>query len=144
MSAVNAFETAILQLIFNNTNLANIGDATGLRGSSAAGSFYISLHTGDPGETGSNATEAAYTGYGRIAVARTAGGFTISGDTVSNAAIVQFAACTAGSSTLTHFAIQTASAGDTMIFKGALTGSLIVNPGIAPKFEIGALQATAA
>lgn len=52
MSASNAFETALLTLIFNNTNLANVGDATGLRGSTTAGSFYIGLHTADPGEAG--------------------------------------------------------------------------------------------
>ena len=31
MSKSNAFETAYLQLVFLNTPIANIGDATGLR-----------------------------------------------------------------------------------------------------------------
>lgn len=71
MSASNAFETALLTLLFNNTNAANIGDATGLRGSTTAGVFYISLHTADPGETGSQTTsESAYTSYARVSVAR--------------------------------------------------------------------------
>lgn len=84
MSLTNAAETALLGLIFNNTNWTNIGDATGLRGSTGAGSFYISLHTADPGETGAqNTSETAYTGYSRIAVNRTAGGWTISGNGVS-------------------------------------------------------------
>lgn len=38
MSKTNAFENALLELVFKNTNIANIGDATGLRGSSVAGS----------------------------------------------------------------------------------------------------------
>jgi hypothetical protein len=71
MSASNAFETQLLQLIFNNTNAANIGDATGLRGSSTAGVFYIGLHTADPGEAGTQSTsETAYTSYARQSVVR--------------------------------------------------------------------------
>lgn len=61
MSMTNAAEQALLDLLFLNTDWANIGDAAGLQNSSAAGSFYISLHTADPGETGSqNTSEAAY------------------------------------------------------------------------------------
>ena len=48
MSMSNAAETAWLTLLLNNTNWANIGDATGLRGSTVAGSLYIALHTADP------------------------------------------------------------------------------------------------
>lgn len=147
MSAVNSFENAILLLLYNNVDIAGIGDATGLRGSSSAGSFFLSLHTGDPGESGSNATEATYTGYVRVAVARTAGGFTVTADTVANAALVSFPACSGGGpNTITHFAIQSASTGDTILKKGALggIGSLIVNPGITPKFQAGTLTSTAA
>jgi hypothetical protein len=65
MSATNAFETALLTLYFNNTDHANIGDAAGLQNSATAGSFYVSLHTGDPGEGGDQTTsEATYTGCG--------------------------------------------------------------------------------
>lgn len=68
----------VLNLLFNNSDIANIGDATGLRGSSTAGSLYVSLHTSDPGTTGDQTTnEATYTSYARVAVARTAGGWTI-------------------------------------------------------------------
>jgi hypothetical protein len=65
MSATNVFENGLLSLIFENANYANVGDATGLRGSSTAGVFYVSLHTANPNETGSQTTsEAAYTsGY---------------------------------------------------------------------------------
>ena len=91
MSASNAFENSLLLLILNNTNIANIGDATGLRGSSAAGNVYVGLHTADPGEAGTQATsEATYTGYARVAVARTAGGWTVAGNAFSNTAAITF------------------------------------------------------
>ncbi len=142
MSATNAFETALLNLYFNNTDHANVGDAAGLQNSAAAGSFHISLHTADPGEAGSQTTsEATYTGYARVAVARTAGGWTISGNNVSNAAAITFGACTAGSNTITHFGIGSdASGAGNLFFKGALTASLAVSAGITPQFAIGELD----
>lgn len=144
MSASNAFETSLLQHILQNANIANIGDATGLRGSTAAGSLYVGLHTADPGEAGTQATsEATYTGYARIAIARTSGGWTVSGNAFSNAAIASFAACTAGSNTITHFSIGTDSAGaGNLLLKGALSASLAVSAGITPSFAIGALSGT--
>lgn len=86
MSKGNTFENDLLLLIFNNTDAALIGDATGLRGSSTAGSLYVSLHTGDPGEAGNQTTsECAYGSYARVAVARSGSGWTVSGNTVTNA-----------------------------------------------------------
>ena len=145
MSASNAFETSLLTLIFNNSNIANIGDATGLRGSSAAGSLYVGLHTGDPGEAGDQTTsEANYTGYARVAVARSGAGWTISGNNASNAAAITFGACTAGTNTITHFSIGTDSTGaGNLLFSGALTASLAVSAGITPQFAIGELDVNA-
>lgn len=142
MSATNAFETALLDLLFNNTDLANVGDAAGLQNSAAAGSFYVSLHTADPGEAGSQTTsEATYTGYARVDVARTAGGWTISGANVSNAAAVTFGACTAGTNTITHFGIGSDLSGAGNLFlKGTVTPNLAVSAGITPSFAIGALD----
>ena len=48
MSMSNASETALLNLLFNNTDWANVGDAAGLQNSAEAGSFYVALHTADP------------------------------------------------------------------------------------------------
>lgn len=145
MSATNTFETDLLELIFNNTTLAGIGDATGLVGSSSAGVFYVSLHTADPGESGNQSTsEASYTGYARVSVARTSGGWTVSGNNASNTAAIQFGACTAGSNTVTHVGIGTdASGSGYLLFSGALTASLAVSAGITPQFAIGELDITA-
>jgi hypothetical protein len=145
MSATNAFESAMLLLYFNNTDHANIGDAAGLQNSATAGSFYVSLHTADPGEAGSQTTnEIAYTGYARVAVARSGAGWTVSGSNVSNAAAVTFGACTAGSGTATHFGIGSdASGAGNLFMSGALAASLAISAGITPEFAIGALDVDA-
>ena len=142
MSATNAFETALLTLYFNNTDHANVGDAAGLQNSVGAGSFYVSLHTADPGEAGSQTTsEATYTSYARVAVARSAAGWTIAAANVSNAAAVTFPAATGGSNTITYFGIGSDSSGaGNLFFSGALTASLVVSSGITPSFAIGELD----
>jgi hypothetical protein len=147
VSASNALEAGLLLLLFNNTNFANVGDATGLRGSSTAGNFNVSLHTADPGETGDQTTnETAYTSYARVAVARSSGGWTESGTSpsqVANTAAVSFPACTGSTSTITHFGIGTASSGaGVLLCSGALTASLAVSTGITPSFDIGQLTVT--
>jgi hypothetical protein len=144
MSMTNAAEAALLDLLFLNTDWANIGDAAGLQNSATAGSFYISLHTNDPGEAGNQSTnEASYTGYARVAVARTAGGFTLTTSTISNTALVQFPQCTGGSATATHFGIGTDLSGaGNLLFKGALSSSLSISNGIQPQFAAGALTVT--
>jgi hypothetical protein len=144
MSMTNAAEAALLDLVFLNTDWANIGDAAGLQNSAAAGVFYISLHTADPGEAGTQTTnEAAYTSYARVSVARAGGGWTRSVSTISNTALVQFAQCTGGSAAVTHFGIGTDLSGaGNLIFKGALTSSLSISNGIQPQFSAGQLTVT--
>lgn len=143
MSKSNTFETGFLNLVFINTSLANIGDATGLVGAGTVGSLYVSLHTSDPGEAGSPSTnETAYTNYARVAVARTSGGWTVSGNQVTNAAAIAFPQCGATGATITHFGISTASSGGTLLFKGALSSSLAVSNGITPQINAGALTVT--
>ena len=144
MSMSNASETNLLNLLFNNTDWANVGDAAGLQNSAAAGSFYVALHTADPGDAGKQSTnEVSYTGYARVAVARTAGGWTVSGNQVSNTATVQFGECTAGSATATHFSVGllTSGAGD-ILYSGSLSASRSISSGITPLFNAGALQGT--
>ena len=144
MSKSNTFETDLLNLIFVNTDIALIGDAAGLQNSATAGSLYVSLHTADPDEAGTQATnETAYTNYARVAVARTVGGWTVSGNTVSNAALVQFAQCGVTGATLTHFGVGTdASGAGKLLYSGALTSSLAVSSGIQPQFAAGDLDVT--
>jgi len=140
MSKSNTFENDLLLLIFNNTNVANVGDATGLRGSTTAGSLYVSLHTADPGEAGDQTTsEISYTGYARVAVARTSGGWTVTGSSVSPAAEISFGAMTAGTGGLaTHAAVGTAASGTgKVLYKGALGPTISVSNGVTPKIPVG-------
>ena len=143
MSKTNTFENDLLLLVFNNTDITLIGDAAGLQNSAGAGSLYVSLHTADPGEAGSQTTnETAYTNYTRVAVARSGSGWTVSGNQVSNAAAIAFAACGVTGATITHFGIGTdASGAGKLLYKaplgtvlqGAFTaiaaGDLITIPG---------------
>jgi len=144
MSKSNTFETAFLNLLFKNLAIANIGDASGLQPSAVPGNVYIALHTADPGEAGTATTsEATYTSYARVAVVRSAVGWTAAGNQASNAALVTFPACTAGTNTITHFSITTASSGATVIlFSGTVAPSLAVSTGVTPEFAIGALTIT--
>lgn len=143
----NSAEENLLKLLFQNVTWAGIGDTTGLVGSTADGNFYISFHTDDPGEGGDQETnEATYGGYARVAVERSASGFTVTGDTVSNAAIVEAEDWASGSTnTLTHFAIgKSASGPGEILLKGALTNQVVMSAGNpTASFAIGALTATA-
>jgi len=144
MSKSNTFENDLLLLIFNNTDITLIGDAGGLQNSATAGSLYVSLHTADPGEAGDQTTnETSYTDYARVAVARSGAGWTVSGNAVSNAALVQFPQCGASGATLTHFAVGTDSSGaGKLLYSGSLSSSLAVSSGIQPQFAIGDLDIT--
>ncbi len=144
MSMTNAAEAALLDLLFLNVDWADIGDAAGLQNSATAGSFYISLHSADPGEAGNQSTnEISYTGYARVAVNRTAGGWTRTTSTIANTALVQFPQATGGTATATHFGIGTDSTGaGNLLLKGALNASLSISNGIQPQFAAGAMTAT--
>lgn len=146
MSATNVFENGLLSLIFENANYANVGDATGLRGSSTAGVFYVSLHTANPDEGGSQTTsETAYTNYLRSggSVARSTAGWSVASGVADNDAAITYATGGASGSTITHFGIGSDSTGAGNLFLwGALTASLIVNSGITPSFATGALDVT--
>jgi hypothetical protein len=144
MSKGNTFENDLLLLIFNNTDIADIGDAAGLQNSATAGSLYVSLHTANPDETGNQTSnETSYGSYARVAVARSGAGWTVSGNAVSNAAAITFPTCSSGTPTITHFAVGTASSGTgKILYKGALSASLAVSNGITPSFATGDLDIT--
>lgn len=141
MSKTNSWETALLSLLFANSNAANIGDATGLRGSTTAGSLYLSLHTADPGEAGDQTTsEVAYTSYARVGVLRNGTAFTVSGNAAALAALTSFPPGTGGSGTATHFGIGTAASGaGVLLYKGAISPSIVCGNGVTPQINAGTL-----
>lgn len=133
MSFSNATETELLNYIFDSAAAAW----------EANSNFYIALHTADPGEAGTATTsEASYTNYARVAVSRT-NGFTISGNSVENAALIQFPQSGGSGTDCTHFSIVTTSSGaGQIIIRGALSATLPTGSGIQPQFAAGDLTAT--
>jgi len=151
MTLTNASETALLALLFENAAWTGIGDAGGLLPSATDGFYWISLHTSDPGEAPTNEqseNEANYGGYLRVSLTRDTAstGWTVSGNSVTNNAAVEFAEATSGSNTITHFgigAVNTAGGNGTLFMVGVLTSPISVTTGIQPVFAIGQLSASA-
>lgn len=129
----NTFENDILALIFNATTIADLAenDTT-----SPATTLTVALHTGDPGEAGNQSTsETAYTGYSRVAVNRNSGGWTVTGNSVSPTANIDFGECTASCSvTLTHFSIGT-GVSNKLLYKGTLTPNIAMAVGVIPRIK---------
>lgn len=133
MSKGNTFENDWLKLVFNATAIANMADNAA---TSPLTNLYVSLHTADPGETGDQTTsEISYTGYARVAVARTTGGWTVTANSVSPVATIAFGAMTAGAGgTATHFGIGTAASGTgKLLYKGPISPTIAVANGVTPQ-----------
>jgi hypothetical protein len=125
------FDNDWLKLIFNATPIANIADNAA---SSPLTNLYLSLHTSDPGSSGNQTTnECTYTPYARVAVARTSGGWTVTGASVSPGSTVSFPACTVGSQTAAFAAVGTASSGTgKILYSGAISPTIAISVGVAP------------
>ena len=132
MSKSNAFENSLLKLIFNATAIANLADNAA---SSPLTNLYVWLHTADPGEAGDQSTsEATYTSYARVAVLRTTGGWTVTNNSVSPVANIDFANCTGGTNTITYFGVGTASTGaGVLYYSGTVSPSISVSSGVTPR-----------
>ena len=142
MSTSTAFKTALGNLYFNNVDHAEIGDAAGLQNSATEGSYYLALHTGDPGITGSQTTsEATFGAYVRIAVPRNNTNLTISVANISNALAIAFAEASSGSETITHFSLGSdlSGAGNLQFF-GPLDTSRPVSTGVTLEFPANELD----
>jgi hypothetical protein len=133
MSLSNTTEAAALDVFLRGVDPSYRAGAT----------QYLALFTADPGEAGSLAAEANYTGYARVALTKSTA-WTGTASPYTNAALIQFGACTAGTNALTHFAVvDTASGAVAMMFSGALSATLNVSSGIQPQFAAAALSVSA-
>lgn len=134
MSLSDAAETSILSLIFNATAWANLADNAA---SSPMSNIPTALHTADPADGGTQATsEVTYTSYARTNVARTSGGFTVSGNNPTQAAPVAnilFPAGTGGGGTVTNFSYG--KTGGAIIFSGSVAPNIITGTGITPELS---------
>lgn len=135
MSKGNTYENDWLKLIFNGTAIADLAenDAT-----SPLTNLYVALHTADPGEAGDQTTsETAYTGYARVAVARTTGGWTVTANSVSPVANIDFGECTAlPGAAITHFSVGTAPSGaGKILYSGVATPNITMATGVIPRLN---------
>ena len=123
MSISNTWENEILDHIFNNA------------AAPAVATPYISLHAGDPGETGANeVTGGSY--------ARQSGAFgNAASGQVSNTATIDFTGMPAA--TVTHVGVwisSTATASTNFIWGGALTTGKVVGAGDTFRITSGNLD----
>lgn len=138
MSFGNVFASDVLKLILNATPIADLAADDQ---SSPATTLTVALHTADPGEAGTQATnETAYTGYSRVTVARTSGGWAIAGGnpdpaSASPVANIDFGECTASpGGPITHFSVGTGVA-NYLVLSGALGTSITMAVGVIPRLK---------
>jgi hypothetical protein len=130
-SKSNVFENDVLKLVFNATPIPDLADNDA---TSPCTNLSVALHTADPGETGDQTTsEIAYTGYGRVNVPRTTGGWTVTGNSVSPVANIDFGVMTAGAGgTVMYFSVGTGAA-NKMLYRGTVTPNINVVNGVLPR-----------
>jgi hypothetical protein len=141
MSATNTFENQLLALIFNGTAVPDLAENDS---STPQTTFYISLHTADPGEAGDQSTsETTYGSYARVPVTRDAGGWTVTGNQAVNVAEITFAQNTSGTPTITHVGLgKSASGAGTLLLSNPLATSLVMQVGTTPLFSAEELKFT--
>lgn len=131
MAKSSAFDNDLLKMIFNATPIANVCDNAA---TSPLANLYVALHTADPTAAGTqSSSEITYTSYTRVAVARTTGGFTVTGGSVSPASNITFPAGTGGSGTAAFWSIGVATSGATKIlYSGAISPTIVTGNGVTP------------
>ena len=136
MSKSDGLENGLLKLIFQAVDYANIADDTI---TAALTNLQISLHTGDPGEAGTQATnETAYGLYARIPVGRTTTGWLVTGSTAYPRSNITFATPTSGSGTISFFGIGSATSGaGVLYYSGTVTPNITISTGITPVLTTG-------
>lgn len=127
MSLTNTFETTIL------TWLLTTGSAV------RPTEWYLALFTSDPTDTGVAGTEVSGFGYARTAVT-----FSVTGDTATNTAAVEFPVADGGNfGTVTHIGVMNAVTGGSMIVHSPLLVAKAINDGDVFRIPVGDLDITA-
>ena len=134
MSKGDVFENDLVKLIFNKVSITGIATAA-----TGVANLYVGLHTADPGEAGNQATsQVAYAPYARVSKARTTGVWTVTNNSVSPVANIDFAACTGGTTGVaTHFSVGTAATGNgKILYSGTVTPNISIAVGVTPRLTI--------
>ena len=124
MSFSNTFETRVLTWVFTT------GSAT------RPTEWHVALYTVAPGDTGGG-TEVSGGGYARQSVA-----FTVSGDTASNTAALEYPTATAPYGTVTAVGVFDAATGGNLIAYATLTTSKTIDTGDVLRLPAGDLDIT--
>jgi len=134
VSKSDVFENDLLKLIFNGTAIADLAQDDS---SAPATTLTVALHTSDPAEGGTQASnEISYTGYARVAVARTTGGWTVTANSVSPVANIDFGQMTAGAGgSVTHFSVGT-GVSNKLLYSGTVTPNIVVTNGVIPRLTV--------
>jgi hypothetical protein len=140
MAIATVTETAILAMIFNATPWANYAaTVSGATITAAETNILVSLNSADPLTGGNMSTsEIVYTGYARVAVARTTAGWTAPTGggpaSVSPVANINFPAGTGGGpGPATNFTTgHSGTAAQPILWSGTVSPSITVGNGITP------------
>lgn len=126
-----AFANAELKLIANGVAIPNLADNAAV---SPLTSLYWALHTSDPSGGDQTTSEISYTGYARIAVARSSAGLIVTGNTLAPAVDTVFGLSTGGTGgNVTHASLGTLSSGAGMVlWSGPLGAAQNVIAGAQP------------
>ena len=138
MAFGSTFQNDLTKLIFNGTAISNVADNAAAAPST---NLWLSLHTADPtgGTQGTNET-ISYTGYTRVAIARTSTGFAITSNVVALNVNADFPSMTGGTTqTATHAGIGLSSAttGGKLITSGAITPNINISLAVIPRLTTG-------
>ena len=126
MSFSNTYETHVLNYVFTATSVTR------------PTAWYLALFTSNPAEDASG-TEVSTSG---TAYARQSAAFTVSGNTASNSAAIEFPTATASYGTVSHVGVFTASSGGDLIAYAALSSSKAIDTGDVFRVPSGDLDIT--
>jgi hypothetical protein len=101
--------------------------------------LYLSLHTADPGESGSHANEVAAGGYARQPLAGVMGAADLSGISV-NTTVITFGPSTIDWGVITYFGIEDALTGGNMICPGVPSMPRTIAAGQPLQIPVGQLR----
>jgi len=126
MSFSNTFETRVLTWVFTADSATR------------PTAWYMALFTSNPADDASG-TEVSTSG---TAYARQSATFTISGDTASNSAAIEFPTATASFGTVSHVGVFDASTGGNLIAYAALSTSKAIDTGDVFRIPSGDFDVT--
>lgn len=128
------FAGDLLKLLLHGQAIASLAQ----NHSSPTQALYLALHTADPGAGGNQSThEVNYTGYARVALQRSAAGWSITGNKATLASTVEFGEMTGGAGgTATHVSIGTNVSGTgKVLLRAALSHPIEYRNGSAARLR---------